>query len=157
MTAAAPIEPQLHFPLPDEPERGGPWKTIRQVAEALDVSPGHVRNLFDSGKIDMVIRIDSGESVGIGSDYRILANSYQRYQAGDKSPVDYEAVILAHLCCLPAALSSTHVAIHFNISDKLVVRLTPHFFDAASARSSKVYFRASRRQVLAFVNKRRIQ
>ena len=60
--------PQLQFPLPDEPDKGGPWKTIRQVAAALDVSPGHVRNLFDSGKIDMVIRIDSGEGEGTGSD-----------------------------------------------------------------------------------------
>lgn len=162
MTAPAPIAaPQLFFPLRDEHDQGGPWKTISQVAQALAISPSHVRNLFDSGSIDMVIRIDSGQAVGVGSDYRILLESYERFEAirsGRPAPVlDYEAIILGHLCRLPAALNSRNVAAHFNTSDDLIARLTPHFFNAAAAGASKVYFRASRRHVLDFVNKRRIQ
>jgi hypothetical protein len=69
-------------------------------------------------------------------------------------PVDYEAIILGHLCNLPRVMSSSHLSVHFSCSPDLIVRLAPHFFNAGAA--SRVYFRAERRQVLAFIAKRRI-
>jgi hypothetical protein len=152
MTACV-APPQLRFPL-GEPDNGSPWKTIAQVAAALGVSPVHVRNLIDAGDLGMVIRLDSGESEGPGADYRILIDGYRRFLHGEIMPVDYEAILLGHLCNLPRVMSSSHLSFHFNCSTDLIVRLAPHFFNAGAA--SRVFFRAERRQVLAFIAKRRI-
>lgn len=140
-----------------------PWLKVSEIASALEVSESHVTNLFDDAALDFVV--DLRAEGGGRPYYRVLWEAWigykskigdLKFESGNRNG-HREIQLHSHLARLPMVMGSRTIASFFNVSENLVLSWPSSFFDAAAPNSSQTFFRASKNQLLTFINKRRIQ
>ena len=136
-----------------------PWLLVEEVASAsmLSCDSSHVVNLIDDGSIDAAIDI---RRPGVERRcIRILRDSAFRFLHDRKgTPTNLEERINFYLASTRIVYASHEIASHLRCSEDHVLNLKNELsLDISSAGSQRSYPRTSRKQLIEFIIKRRIQ